>query len=88
MKEDQMVGWNHSINGHEFKQTLGDNEGQKSLECCSSWGCRVRHDLANEQQQQSLLCILMCPQTDLVDVCLLIMPPFTSNDEITWSCLS
>ena len=33
-----MVGWYHQLNGHEFEQTLGDNEGQGSLECCSSWG--------------------------------------------------
>ena len=30
---------------------MGDSEGQGSLECCSSWGCRVRHNLATEQQQ-------------------------------------
>ena len=38
--EDEMVGWHHWFNGHEFEQTLGDSEGQRSLECCSSWGCK------------------------------------------------
>ena len=33
-----MVGWHHPFNGHEFKQTLGDSEGQRSLECQSPWG--------------------------------------------------
>ena len=33
------------------EQTLGDSEGQRSLGCCSQWGCRTRHDLATEQQQ-------------------------------------
>ena len=33
-----MVGWYHCFNAHEFEQTLGDNEGQGSLECCSSRG--------------------------------------------------
>ena len=33
-----MVGWYHCFNAHEFEQTLGDNEGQGSLECCSPWG--------------------------------------------------
>ena len=33
--EDEMVGWDHSLNGHEFRQTLGDTEGQGSLACCS-----------------------------------------------------
>ena len=28
---DEMVGWHHQINGHEFEQTLGDSEGQASL---------------------------------------------------------
>ena len=36
--EDEMVGWRHWLNGHEFKQTLGDSEGQGSLVCCYLWG--------------------------------------------------
>ena len=28
MTEDEMVGWHHRLNGHEFEQTLGDGEGQ------------------------------------------------------------
>ena len=36
--EDEMVGWHHRLNGHEFEKTLGDSEGQGSLACCSSWG--------------------------------------------------
>ena len=38
--EDQMFGWHHQLNGHEFEQTLGDSEGRGSLVCCSSWGCK------------------------------------------------
>ena len=33
--EDEMAGWHHQLNGHEFEQTLGDSEGQGSLACCS-----------------------------------------------------
>ena len=40
MTEDEMVGWHHSLNGHEFEQTLGDSEGQGRLACCSPWGCK------------------------------------------------
>ena len=29
--EDEMVGWHHQLNGHEFEQTLGESEGQGSL---------------------------------------------------------
>ena len=35
---DEMVGWHHQLNGHEFEQTPGDSEGQGSLACCSPWG--------------------------------------------------
>ena len=38
--EDEMVGWHHRLNGHEFEQTPGDGEGQGSLACCSPWGCK------------------------------------------------
>ena len=38
--EDGMVGWHHRLNGHEFEQTWGDSEGQKSLACCTPWGHR------------------------------------------------
>ena len=38
--EDEMIGWHHWLNGHEFEQTLGDSEGQGSLVCCSPWGCK------------------------------------------------
>ena len=35
MRQDEMVGSHHQLNGHEFKQTLGDGEGQGSLACCT-----------------------------------------------------
>ena len=38
MTEDEMVGWYHWLNGHEFVETPGDGEGQGSLACCSPWG--------------------------------------------------
>ena len=36
--EDEMVGWHHGLNGHEFEQTLGGGDGQGSLACFSPWG--------------------------------------------------
>ena len=39
--EDEMVGWHHWLNGHEFKHTPRDSEGQGSLFCCSSWSHKV-----------------------------------------------
>ena len=36
--EDEMVGWHHRLNGHEFEQAPGVGDGQRSLVCCSPWG--------------------------------------------------
>ena len=38
MTEDEMVGWHHRLNEHEFEQTLGDGEGQGSMGVLQSWG--------------------------------------------------
>ena len=38
--EDEMVGWHHRLNEHEFEQALRDSEGQGSLVCCNPWGCK------------------------------------------------
>ena len=61
MTEDEIVGWHHQLNGHEFEQTLGDSEGQGSLVCCSSLVYKVRHDLATEQQISNDDCTLFKP---------------------------
>ena len=37
--DDEMSRKPHQINVHESEQTLGDNAGQRSLTCCSLWGC-------------------------------------------------
>ena len=39
-RERQRMRWNHQLNGNEFEQTPGDNDGQGSLACCSLWGCK------------------------------------------------
>ena len=38
MTEDEMVGWHHWLNGHEFEQAPGVGDGQGSLMCCGPWG--------------------------------------------------
>ena len=40
LTEDEMAGWHYQLNGHESEQTLGDNEEQGSLVCCSSRSCK------------------------------------------------
>ena len=39
-RQDEMVGWHHQLNGHEFKWTSGVGDGQGGLMCCSPWGCK------------------------------------------------
>ena len=42
-----MVGWHHQLHGCEFEQTVGDDEGQGSLACCSPWG-RKESDMTEQ----------------------------------------
>ena len=52
MTEDEMVGWHHQLNGHEFEQAPGDGEGQGSLGMLRSMGWqRFGHYLMTTQQQ-------------------------------------
>ena len=51
--EDEMVGWHHWLNGHEFVQTAGHGESQGSLACCSPWGCKELD--TTEQQNNNLV---------------------------------
>ena len=61
MTENEVVGWHHHLNGHEFEQALGDGEGQGSLVCFSLWGHKesdmtewLENKLANVEQQGEL----------------------------------
>ena len=47
--EDEMVGWLHRFNGHDFEQTPGNSGGEKSLVCCSPWGLKELDKTATEQ---------------------------------------
>ena len=40
MTENEMVGWRHRLNGHEFEQALGVGDGRGNLVWCSPWGCK------------------------------------------------
>ena len=40
MTEDEMVGWHHPLDGHEFEQAPVVGDGQGSLACCSPWGVK------------------------------------------------
>ena len=54
MTEDEMVGWHHQLNGHEFEQAPGVGDGQEGLACCSPWG-RKESDMTERLHLTSYL---------------------------------
>ena len=57
MTEDEMVGWHHWLDGHEFEWTLGVVDGQGGLVCCSPWG--TESDTAEHLSWRTLF-IIFC----------------------------
>ena len=53
MTEDEMVGWHHRLDGHEFEQTPGVGGGQGGLACCSPWG-HIESDTTEQLNQTKL----------------------------------
>ena len=47
MTEDEIVGWHHQLDGHEFEQALGIGDVQESLVCYSSWVAKSRTRLSD-----------------------------------------
>ena len=63
MIEDEMVGWYHQLNGHEFEQAPGVGDGQGGLVCYSPWG-RKESDTTEQLHFTSLasyICFFSCP---------------------------
>ena len=58
MTEDEMIGWYHQLNGHEFEQAPGDGGRQGSLTRCSPWG--LKESDTTEQQQKSINYFVNC----------------------------
>ena len=61
--EDEMVGWHHWLNGHEFVQVPGNGEGQGSLVCCNPSGSDTTEPLNNNNIAYNSLnctCTLLC----------------------------
>ena len=50
MIEDEMVGWHHQLDGHEFEQASGVGDGQGSLACCTPWGCKESDTTEHKQE--------------------------------------
>ena len=75
MTEDEMVGWHHWLNGHEFEQAPGVGDGQGSLACCSPWGHK---ELDMTEQLNS---------TQLNSELIRSPPPIYSWNSRTWTSL-
>ena len=59
MTENEMAGWLHGLNEHEFEQTPGDSEGQGSLACCSPWGHK-EWDRSQGQSNSNMVDLQCC----------------------------
>ena len=57
--EDEMVGWHHRLNGHEFEQAPGDGEGQGSLVCYRPWGHKELDMTAQTEHQPTQLQVIL-----------------------------
>ena len=83
--EDEMVGWHHWLNRHEFEETLGVGDGQGSLACCSPWGCKDL-DTTEWLNWTELRKAGMTELTSTNQNLLSLLPPISSNfdDMVTW----
>ena len=66
MTEDEMVGWHHRLNGHEFEQALGVGDGQGGLACCFSWGCKQSD--TTELKAQLDIYFVSCSQVNTTQI--------------------
>ena len=91
MTEDEMAGWHHWLNGHEFKQALGVSDGQGSLACCSSWGHKSWTQLSDwtevncTAQAHELITCYWSQMKSLYGLYISVYPPagFTSTENTT-----
>ena len=51
MTEDEMLGWHHQLDGHEFQQAPGVGDGQGGLACCSPWGRKESKTQLSDQTE-------------------------------------
>ena len=86
--EDEMVGWYHGLNGHEFEQTPGDGEGQGSLVCCSPWGHKesdTTYQLSKNLRWSIISCnVITLYSLEQIPKVLLFEKPVISN----WNCIT
>ena len=56
MTENEMAGWHHQSNSHEFEQTPGDSGDQGSLVCCSPWNHK-ESDMTQRLNNNQVACL-------------------------------
>ena len=61
MTEDEMVGWHHQRNGHQFEHAPGDGRGQGSLVGWNLWGCK-ESDMTEQLNNNKALLLVPCVQ--------------------------
>ena len=61
MTEDEMAGWHHQLNGHEFGWTPVVGDGQGGLVCCDSWG-RKESDTTERLNWTILVVVFLHPK--------------------------
>ena len=73
-----MDGWPHELNGHEFEQTQGVDEGQGSLECCNPWVAEqdMTQKLKNKMNTQGFVVVFYVGQclTELPAILTIVFP--------------
>ena len=87
--EDEMVGWHHRRDGHEFEQILWTGDGQGSLACCRLWGCKesdMTYDWTDRTDINILyVCVYIlytCLSTHIyVCICIFV---HSSIDDLAW----
>ena len=73
MTKDEMVGWHHQLNGHEFEQAPGVGDRQGGLACCSPWG-RKESDTTEPNWIQSKTAWVQIPSSRIWKIQLLHIP--------------
>ena len=82
MTEDEMVGWNHRLDGHGFEWTPGVGDGQGGLVCCGSWGLKSQTRLKRLSSSMDLTSQVPMQYCSLQHQTLLPLPVIS----ITWCC--